>query len=165
LNGLHLIGDLYDCRCESSLLKHPTVPLQLIRELCASVGLTVVGERAHEFTGGGYTLAVLLAESHVTLHTWPEYDMVALDVYVCNHTQDNSGKARALSRGMTAVFASQRHAIKDIERGEIAEPFNSAQGSLVKGLETLTKASTNSTQTERNVHFNVSTHSRSFDER
>jgi S-adenosylmethionine/arginine decarboxylase-like enzyme len=103
------------------LLQQAAEPLQFIRDLCDRIALTVVGERAHEFSGGGYTLAVLLAESHVTLHTWPEYEMVAIDVYVCNHTQNNSDKARALSRGLTELFASQRHSIKDIERGEVAE--------------------------------------------
>jgi S-adenosylmethionine decarboxylase proenzyme len=126
LNGLHLIGDLYECGCEKTLLEQAAEPLQLIRDLCCSAGLIIVGERAHEFTGGGYTLAVLLAESHVTLHTWPEYDRVALDVYVCNHTQDNRNKARALLRGLVALFGSRRQSIKDIERGEFTEIAASA---------------------------------------
>lgn len=123
LNGLHLVGDLYECACEKRLLERADDPLKRIRALCQVAGLSVVGERAHEFEGGGYTLATLLAESHVTLHTWPEYDMVALDVYVCNHTQDNSEKARSLARGLVEMFASSRPAIKEIERGEIAERY------------------------------------------
>ncbi len=119
MNGLHLVGDLYECACEKYLLEKAAEPLKRIRGLCQASGLTVVGERAYEFEGGGYTLAVLLAESHVTLHTWPENDMVAMDVYVCNHTQDNSDKARALARGLIELFASMRPVIKGIERGEI----------------------------------------------
>jgi spermidine synthase len=126
MNGLHLVGDLYECACDKQLLERAAEPLKRIRALCETAGLTVVGERAYEFDGGGYTLATLLAESHVTLHTWPEYDMVAMDVYVCNHTQDNSAKARALARGLVEMFASKKSAIKDIERGEIAERYAAA---------------------------------------
>jgi spermidine synthase len=120
MNGLHLVGDLYECACDKKLLERATEALKLIKSKCEAVGLTVVGERAYEFDGGGYTLAVLLAESHVTLHTWPEYHMVAMDVYVCNHTKDNSGKARALANSLVELFVSKKPAINNIERGEIA---------------------------------------------
>jgi S-adenosylmethionine decarboxylase proenzyme len=123
MNGLHLVGDLYECACEKKLLERATEALKLIKSKCEAVGLTVVGERAYEFDGGGYTLAVLLAESHVTLHTWPEYRMVAMDVYVCNHTMDNSSKAHALANGLVELFASKKPAVNRIERGEIAERY------------------------------------------
>lgn len=123
MNGLHLVGDLYECACDTNLLERAAVPLKLIKSKCEAVGLTVVGERAFEFDGGGYTLAVLLAESHVTLHTWPEYHMVAMDVYVCNHTMDNSGKAHALANGLVELFASGKPVVNRIERGEIAERY------------------------------------------
>jgi S-adenosylmethionine/arginine decarboxylase-like enzyme len=119
MNGLHLVGDLYECACDKLWLERAAEPLKRIRVLCESVGLTVVGERAFEFDGGGYTLATLLAESHVTLHTWPEFEMVAMDVYVCNHTQDNTAKARALSKGLVELFEAANPVIKVIERGEI----------------------------------------------
>ncbi|TAG75248.1 MAG: S-adenosylmethionine decarboxylase proenzyme [Burkholderiales bacterium] len=122
LNGLHLIGDLYECACERDLLVFAANPLKQVRSLCERSGLTVVGERAYEFEGGGYTLATLLAESHVTLHTWPELDRVAMDVYVCNHTQNNIEKARGLARELVELFLSSRPVIKEIERGEIGEP-------------------------------------------
>lgn len=126
MNGLHLVGDFYECTCDKRLLERSGEPLARIRALCETVGLTVVGERAFEFEGGGYTLAALLAESHVTLHTWPESEMVAVDVYVCNHTQDNRDKARILLRGLVELFASTNPIIKEIERGEIAERYATA---------------------------------------
>ncbi len=126
MNGLHLVGDLYECACDPLLLERSSEPLARVRALCEALGLTVVGERAFEFDGGGYTLATLLAESHVTLHTWPEFEMVALDVYICNHTQDNREKARALAKGLIEVFASANPVIKEIERGVIAERYAAA---------------------------------------
>jgi S-adenosylmethionine/arginine decarboxylase-like enzyme len=126
MNGLHLVGDLYECACDPLLLERAIEPLVRVRALCDTLGLTVVGERAFEFAGGGYTLATLLAESHVTLHTWPEFEMVALDVYVCNHTQDNRERAQALAKGLIDVFVSANPVIKEIERGEIAERYSTA---------------------------------------
>jgi spermidine synthase len=46
------------------------------------------------------TGTVLLAESHLAIHTWPETGSVTIDVYVCNFSADNSGKARRLMEGV-----------------------------------------------------------------
>ena len=47
---------------------------------------------------------VVLAESHLSLHTWPEECYVTVDVYVCNYTTDNRAKARRLFDGLVAAF-------------------------------------------------------------
>ena len=71
--------------------------------LTREAGLTLVDENyftfpSHQGEPGGVTGAVLLAESHLAIHTWPERAGVTLDVYVCNFSTDNSGKAEALMR-------------------------------------------------------------------
>jgi spermidine synthase/S-adenosylmethionine decarboxylase len=82
--------------------------------------LSVVGEHWHRFPDaphgqpGGITGMLLLAESHVALHTWPEIASVTLDVYVCNYEGDNSAKARALMGALVALFApadARQHAL------------------------------------------------------
>jgi spermidine synthase len=95
--------------------------------LATSVNLTVVGAHFHTFAdAGGVTGLVLLAESHLAIHTWPELNAVTLDVYVCNFRDDNSGKARALMAALIAVFApatSHQHAL---QRGATAPNFDAA---------------------------------------
>ena len=66
----------------------------------AAAGLTAVGELFHRFAtvsagdaSAGITGVVLLAESHVAVHTWPELGAATLDVYVCNLGADNSRRA------------------------------------------------------------------------
>ncbi|RYY95198.1 MAG: hypothetical protein EOO24_23300, partial [Comamonadaceae bacterium] len=57
---------------------------------------------------------VLLAESHLCIHTWPEHRAVTLDVYVCNFGGDHSGKAEALMAALLALLRpghAERHAI------------------------------------------------------
>jgi S-adenosylmethionine decarboxylase len=81
----------------------------------------------HEFpaVGGiksGVTATVLLAESHLCIHTWPEIQAVTLDVYVCNFGGDHSAKAHRLMDALLAVFkpeSTNRHAL---QRGILNKP-------------------------------------------
>ena len=83
-------------------------------------GLQPVNQLAHSFPAtehgpGGVTATVLLAESHLCVHTWPEQMGVTVDVYVCNFGADHSAKARRLMDALIALFAPeelQRHALQ-----------------------------------------------------
>src|SRR3989440_5703214 len=83
MNGLHLIGDLSGCRCNPQLLLDGAGMRERCVQLVAEAGLTTMDAHFHQFDGGGYTGMVLLAESHLALHTWPERQGITLDVYVC----------------------------------------------------------------------------------
>jgi len=101
MKGLHLIGDLYNCAPGDFLISAKALR-QLCVDACKSAGLSVLGEHFYQFNGvdetqaGGATGAVVLAESHLAIHTWPERNQATLDVYVCNVTGDNSRKAEKL---------------------------------------------------------------------
>ncbi|WP_439898008.1 S-adenosylmethionine decarboxylase family protein [Aquabacterium humicola] len=96
-----------------------------LRTLCVdavrAVGLTPVGELFHRFDptagGSGITGVVLLAESHLAVHTWPELAAVTLDVYVCNFGADNSHRADALLQRLEQAFAADTTQRQRIERG------------------------------------------------
>jgi S-adenosylmethionine decarboxylase len=66
----------------------------------------------------GITGVVLLAESHVAIHTWPEKAAVTLDVYVCNYGDDNSAKARRLMKLLVEGFDPQETTCQEVMRGE-----------------------------------------------
>ena len=103
--GLHLIGDLYGCLCDSRLMLDAAHLESFCKERVAAAGLTTVGSLFHSFgEGGGVTGVVVLAESHLSLHTWPEDGYVTLDVYVCSYDCDNSSKAEALFKTMMNAF-------------------------------------------------------------
>jgi S-adenosylmethionine/arginine decarboxylase-like enzyme len=91
----------------------------------AAAGLTTVGELFHRFVPAarsdcstapsGITGVVLLAESHLAVHTWPELGAATLDVYVCNLGSDNSARAEALLAALVVAFAPasvERHALQ-----------------------------------------------------
>ena len=110
------MADLRDCASQALIACDAVLPHA--RALCAAAGLTVVGESQHTFVGGGYTIALLLAESHVTVHTWPELACATLDVYVCNFSRDNSEGARTVAQGITALFAAKDVQMREVVRGE-----------------------------------------------
>jgi S-adenosylmethionine decarboxylase len=69
---------------------------------------------------GGVTATVLLAESHLCVHTWPEERAVTLDVYVCNFGADHSAKARALMDALVDRFAPEWTEQRSLDRGDAA---------------------------------------------
>ena len=110
MHGLHLMADLRGCPADPATHAAMTDPAAL-RSLCmqavAAAGLQAVGELFHRFPPpGGVTGVVLLAESHLAVHTWPELGAVTLDVYVCNMGSDNSVRAQALLSALQAAFAA-----------------------------------------------------------
>jgi S-adenosylmethionine decarboxylase proenzyme len=92
-----------------------------LRALCVTAaekaGLTVVGDRFFQFEPQGVTGTVLLAESHLAIHTWPEEGFVTVDVYVCNYTTDNTGKAERLFAQLEAALKPARKRFQAIRRG------------------------------------------------
>ena len=60
----------------------------LIHELA----LVKVGEVYHSFPEGGFTSVVCLTESHISIHTWPEFGLATFDVFLSNFEKDNTGK-------------------------------------------------------------------------
>jgi S-adenosylmethionine decarboxylase proenzyme len=121
MHGLHLLADLRECACDDRVLRDSAAMLSLARAACVRAELTVVGESSHTFSGGGYTLALLLAESHVTIHTWPELVSATMDVFVCNHTRDNSLRAREVAEEIVAHFAPKRAQISEVVRGDVVD--------------------------------------------
>ncbi len=122
MQGLHLTADLYGCQCDGALLTDASTLERLCRGAVDAAGLTVVDERFFTFPDyqgepGGVTGAVLLAESHLAVHTWPERSGVTLDVYVCNFSTDNSSKAEKLLDDLIVAFAPRQQGTNRILRG------------------------------------------------
>ncbi|WP_225785085.1 adenosylmethionine decarboxylase [Xenophilus sp. Marseille-Q4582] len=124
MHGLHLTADLYDCQCAPPLLVSEAALAPLCRTHTQAAGLTVVGEKWFSFPSqngrpGGVTGTLLLAESHLAVHTWPELGHVTLDVYVCNYAADNTQRAEQLMHALVAAFAPQRRQVNRLLRGAL----------------------------------------------
>ncbi|MBS0291279.1 MAG: adenosylmethionine decarboxylase [Proteobacteria bacterium] len=115
--GLHLIGDLHGCRCDSRLMQDATYLETFCKERVGAAGLSSVGSLFHSFgKGGGVTGVVVLAESHLSIHTWPEAGFVTLDVYVCNFTGNNCPKAERLFGELLAAFGPSHPQLHRVDR-------------------------------------------------
>lgn len=118
MHGLHLTSDLRACPVESPLFVDPDALRARCRRAVTDAGLSPVGELFHRFpAGGGVTGVVLLAESHLAVHTWPELAAVTIDVYVCNVSGDNSARAEALLEALEAAFAPGAVDRQRLQRG------------------------------------------------
>jgi len=117
MDGIHLLGEWYGCPDDTPEF----TSAEALRKACLAAteksGLTVVGERFHQFEPQGVTGTVLLAESHLAIHTWPEHGFVTVDVYVCNYQSDNSEKAEALFGALQQVLKPKRTRFHTIRRG------------------------------------------------
>lgn len=115
--GLHLIGDLYRCSCARPYLLDSALLAGRCCTLVKEAGLNSVGELFHSFGDeGGVTGVIVLAESHLSVHTWPEENYVTLDVYVCNYSTDNRAKARRLFDALVRTFAPEEPHFHAIDR-------------------------------------------------
>jgi spermidine synthase len=139
MNGLHLIGDLTGCRCDPQLLLDGERFRAKVLDMVEASGLTTMDATFHQFDGGGFTGTVVLAESHLAIHTWPERQGLTLDVYVCNYSADNSVKARKLFDQLVEHFEPAEAARHEVDRGEhlLMEPLNDSTGFYIKATRQL----------------------------
>ena len=125
MQGLHLTADLHDCQCEALWLLDAQVLGAACMRAVEAAGLQGVAKLFHTFPStaqgaGGVTATVLLAESHLCIHTWPEQRGVTLDVYVCNFGGDHSAKAHALMECLVSLFQPTHSERNELQRGRIA---------------------------------------------
>ena len=124
VQGLHLTADLHDCQCDPLWLTDAARLLERCERAVLQAGLQPVARLAHTFpalTGqpAGVTATVLLAESHLCVHTWPEQGAVTLDVYVCNFGGDHTTQAQALLTTLLALFTPGQVQRQALQRGRL----------------------------------------------
>ena len=121
MDGIHLLGEWYGCPAHTPEFTRADALRALCLDAVRATGLTVVGDAFHQFEPQGVTGTVLLAESHLAIHTWPEHGFVTVDVYVCNLATDNSDKARHLFRALETALKPARAKFQVIHRGSVGD--------------------------------------------
>lgn len=86
----HEIVDYLGCR-ESAALGQAEILRATLLEAAGRIGATVVGESFHQFSPQGVTGVVMLAESHLAVHTWPERSYAAVDLFTCGNLDPQPG--------------------------------------------------------------------------
>lgn len=79
--GAHILLDLYGV--DKNLLEKEAIVMELLTEVVQKAKLTEFGDISHQFEPTGVTAIILLGESHISIHTWPEYNSAAIDIFSC----------------------------------------------------------------------------------
>lgn len=87
--GKHLLGDLYGCPQE--LLLRVEIIRDIMKRTVAEAGLKPVGEIFHQYEPFGVTGVILISASHFSIHTWPEHNFAAVDIFSCDGEGDIEG--------------------------------------------------------------------------
>ncbi|RQT57328.1 adenosylmethionine decarboxylase [Burkholderia cepacia] len=112
--GSHVLADL--AGIDAALLRDAARLETLLTEAARQAGARVIGAHFHHFGGEhGVTGVVLLAESHITIHTWPEHRFAAVDAFMC-------GAARAAEAvdAIAAALGTQAQVRQQVARGGAA---------------------------------------------
>ena len=109
--GIHCILELYECPFE--LLNDETFIRQAITMAADQSGSTLLAMTSHKFSPQGVTALGLLAESHISIHTWPETGYAAADVFTCGSNCDPQKACRFLSN----LLRSKRNNMSVVPRG------------------------------------------------
>ncbi len=112
--GRHLLADYWCCR-ELTVAEWEAA----IGEAVLATGLTLLELHVHPFQPVGVTAAAILSESHLTVHTWPEEDYVAIDLFTCGTAQATHAALDILE----GWLVPQHKVVVEVERGRRPKPF------------------------------------------
>jgi S-adenosylmethionine decarboxylase len=102
--GSHILADFFGIPAQ--LLRSGSELEALLRRAAEIAGATVLGSHFHSFgSAQGVTGVVLLAESHISIHTWPESDFAAIDIFMCGAADPQ----RALAALAEALGPTRQH--------------------------------------------------------
>ena len=84
--GKHVLAEFY--KCDNDILNNVSLIEQLMIDAAEKANATVISSSFHHFNPFGVSGVVVIAESHLAIHTWPEYGYASVDIYTCGDTLD-----------------------------------------------------------------------------
>ena len=118
--GIHLMLELK--ACNSDLLDDLDYVKDSMVRAADEVGAHIIGESFHRFHPRGVTGILAIAESHICIHTWPEYGYAAADIFTCSTTSEPKRAAQILIDRLESKEAS----LTELKRGVISQPVASS---------------------------------------
>ena len=109
--GKHLLLELKDC--DEEVLNDLDFLKGTLLAAAIECGATVLGESFHRFEPQGVSGVVIIAESHLFIHTWPEHGYAAVDIFTCGDSVQ-PGKAAEI---LIEKLGGKDHSVIEIQRG------------------------------------------------
>ena len=114
--GRHILLELRDCNAEK--LNDLPFLRDTMMHAAEETGATVIGEIFHQFSPQGVTGVIAIAESHLCVHTWPEYSYAAVDIFTCGE----SFEPREAARMIIDAVESKDPELTEVIRGNLTTP-------------------------------------------
>lgn len=114
--GRHLLLELFDC--DSDAINNVEAVKGALIEAAKRAQATIVDVVFHEFNPFGVSGVVVIAESHLSIHTWPEYRYAAVDIFSCGDTLQPEVAANYL----VETFGAGRTSVVELQRGMFLSP-------------------------------------------
>ncbi len=118
--GKHLLIEYYEC--DSKILKNTSLIEKYMIESAKVAQATIVESVFHSFSPWGVSAVIVIEESHLAIHTWPEYGYAAVDLFTCGNTIKPFTAFKFLEEKLKA----ERYDLTEISRG-ITDRFTKQQ--------------------------------------
>jgi len=111
--GHQIVAEFY--RCDANRLNDVDFVGKAMLDAAEKAGATIVSQTFHHFSPHGVSGAVIIAESHLAIHTWPEYGYAAVDLFTCGDTVSSVAAFDALRE----AFGARQVSTVELHRGQV----------------------------------------------
>jgi S-adenosylmethionine decarboxylase len=115
--GQHVIIELWGC--DSGVINDAGLVKTAMLDAVKAANATLLDLNVHMFSPHGVTGVAVLSESHLSVHSWPEYGYVAADVFTCGETTN----PRAAAKELKKHFGCTHCEVRELERGRFPKSF------------------------------------------
>ncbi len=112
--GRHLILEMWGC----SNLNSVEVAEKALREMVVALDVTLLDLKVYPFSPVGVTGMAIVSESHLVIHTWPEYGYAAVDLFTCGARREPEAAVPVLRK----YYAPDRIQVMEMTRGQLSMP-------------------------------------------
>lgn len=113
--GQHVLAEFFEC--DPNILNNVSMVEKLMTEAALECGATIVQKCFHMFNPYGVSGVVIISESHLAIHTWPELGYAAVDLFTCGDKCDPKVSYNYLKK----MFNSKNASYRELKRGIIDE--------------------------------------------
>ncbi len=114
--GRHILAEFYDC--DTTAINDVRIVEETLLHAAVKAGATVIGSSFHLFEPHGVSGVVVISESHLAIHSWPEYAYAAVDIFTCGEDVDPMVAFEYLK----VHFRTQNATYQVVQRGQLGLP-------------------------------------------
>ncbi len=111
--GKQVLAEFYGC-CVETINNKDIIRDSMIKAAKVAKA-TIVADVFHEFNPHGISGVVVIAESHIAIHSWPEHQCASIDIFTCSDDMDPLAAVEFLK----TIFKAQKVEVKTIPRGQV----------------------------------------------